>query len=390
MVRIVGRAGPCERSAIASSAWLTPDNDFDERHSPMHLASILICVALSSSSEVEEQVRHEIERLHRCVSESTVAARLRKPAETKAALESLAAALENGSLMECLERLSPVREAIVTAQLRGTLSQQDGKPRSMDSVHPQVAAEILRITERDETIVLAIPAAVQALIDAACVQAEDYLLACGPQGKAVGEETGFYYLATARAHADYARFLKSLPHEDPLVRPPKLPELSGLLARIESGLLELYKPPAALGNHRDFIVASAKLKFARELFESGRSLASLRQALEAGRGLHRLKGGGQEAGREQLLQKIDEQRNDLESQDIDHSLATVLLDSAESVLLESSSSADEERMARREAAIAIDHLVPAYLECLRDAGRESVADHPTPSVTLTIVRWPFT
>ena len=350
------------------------------------LSCLLSLAFLLPESSVESGVEEEIERLRGLVDTPAAAARPGTVKDREEALDRVSTMLASGLVAGSLERLGTVRQRILTDRFRDSHRATTPDIGALESLHEEVGNEMRRMAEPRPA---ALPAVIRALVEAERARGWTYHTASLEQGRATGVEGGLYYLGEARSHMDYARFLQELPFAEPGVPVPSLPGLDAFLEDIEAELLALYRPPAALGRHGHFIEASARLKFARELRDAELGPAALREALEARRGVHRLQSAGLDLDLDELAVQLDEHRNELESQDFDHSVATVLLESAEWALMNADDPRDDatSRMLA-DATIAVDHLVPAYLECTRSPSTPET--RAAPRITVTLVRWPFT
>ena len=357
----------------------------------MHAFTTLVLTIATSlaapTGRVEEEVGREIDRLRSLMEKFGPRSQMGRPPDLGARLDRVAVMLEDGFLAASLEQLVQVRRPVLTASYREALGSGDVDTAALDAIWNEAGREIEERTAPGIPVRSDLPALAQALVQAERVQARDYFKASRVQGEATGTEGGLYYLGVARAHADNARFVQALPFPEPSVPAPALPGLDAFLDEVEEELLALYEPPASLGSHRDFIEASAKLKFARELRGQDFDLAALRQALESWRRIRSLEGNVDAVDGDELSALVDDLRIDLESRDLDHGVALVLLEFAEAALIAGDDSSASPPLAEL-GALTVNELIPAYLRCTQPAP----ANRPgaATSVRVTVVRWPFT
>jgi hypothetical protein len=228
------------------------------------------------------------------------------------------------------------------------------------------------------------PAAARALGEAAVPQIQGYYDASLDYGHATMPEAGIYYLASAeeqRAVADYIRKLSGP------AAPGKAPQLRSIhpeLEALQNEMLSVYKPPLSIDRHGEFITASSTLKEAFELDAAGLRYGALLRYLQAEQQFGPLRAQPASAP---AAAALDNQMKDLAARlsagGVDHSLGQLFLETAQS----------EQAMATpgsasNTAARIVNDVLPRYFAALEPARPE--APRPSPQVTVTLVRWPYT
>jgi hypothetical protein len=124
------------------------------------------------------------------------------------------------------------------------------------------------------------PAAVRALGEAALPKVRILYEAALEYGRNTMPDSGLYYVGAALAQKQFAAFCRSLSTAT-VQAEPSLRTLEGELDALQGELLAAYRPPASIDRHREFIVASAAIKEARELEAAGLRHGALYRYLEA-------------------------------------------------------------------------------------------------------------
>ena len=152
---------------------------------------------------------------------------------------------------------------------------------------------------------------------------------------------------------------------------------------LERRLLALYQPPASIDRHSEFISASSALKEARELQAAGLHYGAWLKFLIATQRTALLQGATVPAI-EVLRTRYASVDQDVRALAGDHSILRVFLDRA---AIELEKPAPDAAGLASTAAI-LDVVLPAYRAALTPA---PVAAAPVePTVTVRLVRWPFT
>jgi hypothetical protein len=226
------------------------------------------------------------------------------------------------------------------------------------------------------------PAAARALAEAALPQVRVFYEASLEYGRNTMPEYGLFYLGSAQAQRELVDLYRMLSAGPPLAAPP-LRSLAGELAALEDELLALYRPPAAIDRHREFIGASAALKEARELEGLGLRYGALLRYLQAALRVAPLRPAAPAAGSAQLAERLRDLGARLAAAGVDHSLGRLFVEAAEAEL-----TASTPAPAPANAPAIVADLLPRYLAALDPA--KPAAARPEPQVTVTLVRWPYT
>lgn len=224
------------------------------------------------------------------------------------------------------------------------------------------------------------PAAARALAEAALPQVKVYHQAGLEYGRNTTPEKGLFYLGAARAQSELADFFRAL-DEPSTGSPPPLRPLDPELDALESELLAAYRPPASIERHSRFIAASSTLKEARELNDAGLLHGALLRTLEVAQSLAALR-PSPPADPEALAGRIAALEARLSQDGIDHSLGRMFLEAAQA------HASGRAGMSPAVAEALVDDALPLYFAALGPA--PPARPKPAPSVTVTLVRWPFT
>lgn len=163
-----------------------------------------------------------------------------------------------------------------------------------------------------------------------------------------------------------------------------LPELVALQQNTNAA----FQPPRSIDLHARFIALNSALKLAEELDARKFYAGALYQYLEAVRHYGTLDAAPLEAAKQaELKDAITAEQRKLAALSRDTSIAQLFLERASSQIAQADGSAptaDEWRSAR----VIVDQVLPAYF-----ATEKPVVIVPSPSgktVTITLVRWPYT
>lgn len=216
------------------------------------------------------------------------------------------------------------------------------------------------------------PAAVRALAEAALPQVRGYYEASLDYGRNTMPDQGLYYLAGAQAQRDLTAFYRKVSEPTSRQAPP-VRALKSELDALETEMLAAYRPPASIEKHGQFIGASSTLKEARELDMAGLRYGALLRYLQATRQLAGIRGNAGPGG-QALAGRIRELDAKLSAKNVDHSLGRLFLEAAQS--------------GAPDAGAIVQDVLPRYFAALEPAKPEKA--RPAPSVTVTLVRWPYT
>jgi len=212
------------------------------------------------------------------------------------------------------------------------------------------------------------PAAARALGEAAGGTAVPLLDASRAYAKVTDESSGRYYLGEALEAAAFARLCRTI---GGTARPaPPWRSIAPELAKLQERVDAAFVPPRSIERHSEFIRLDASLKTARELDAAGLFAGAGYEYLTAVEQLGRLEertGGAGDA------RKLVEERRALADSRRDESLGLLFVERAE---------ADPEA-----AAVIAGSVLPAYRAMLEPA---PAAIPAASTVTVTLVRWPYT
>jgi len=222
-----------------------------------------------------------------------------------------------------------------------------------------------------------VPAAIDALAEAAEDRGPATYQASRPYAEDSGTDAGVYYLGESHAVMNYAAFARAGTWPD-VGRRPAFRSIAAELAAFDREMTTKYETmqPAS---HPTYIRASAALKQARSLDEHRALEGALFEYLLARYLFAPLRGAPQA---DATSERIAAARALLPASE-DHSIAQLFIQFAEEGL--SSDNAD----LRRGASAVIEDVIPAYLAAIAPAAPAATSD-ASASVTITLVRWPFT
>jgi hypothetical protein len=223
-----------------------------------------------------------------------------------------------------------------------------------------------------------VPAAIDALAEAAEDRGPATYQASRPFVEDAGVDAGLYYLGESYAVMDFAAFVRS--GSWPAVgRRPAFRSIATELATLDREMTTKYETMER-ANHPTYIKASAALKQARSLDDRGAFEGALFEYLLARYLFAPLRD----------LAAVDVTRDQLDAaraslaRGEDHSIAELFIQFAEEGL-----SSDNADLRRSAAAVSTD-VVPAYLAATASARPTTTAPDADAAVTITLVRWPFT
>jgi hypothetical protein len=350
------------------------------------VAALALVVAPGSEAD-EDPLAAEIARWSAFVSGRTsddeTWKQIKEPSQT--ALARARAALAGGRRLLALQRLASARADLSAwvylqaspAAARKELAAFESEWKRMGSalaedLGPPTAGRLEGVR----------PAAARALAEAALPQVRVFYEASLEYGRNTMPEYGLFYLGSAQAQRELVDLYRMLSAGPPLAAPP-LRSLAGELAALEDELLALYRPPAAIDRHREFIGASAALKEARELEGLGLRYGALLRYLQAALRVAPLRPAAPAAGSAQLAERLRDLGARLAAAGVDHSLGRLFVEAAEAEL-----TASTPAPAPANAPAIVADLLPRYLAALDPA--KPAAARPEPQVTVTLVRWPYT
>jgi hypothetical protein len=215
-----------------------------------------------------------------------------------------------------------------------------------------------------------LPAAVEALAQAAEGQVMVLADASRAYERVTSPQAGFYYLGQARSDADWAAFCRSLDVRRP-ADPVPLRSIAPELARLQERANAAFQPPLSIDRHSQFIRFNATVKLAGELEAQGRRAGALYEYLDALQQLAAIA-----PAKEAAPESIEAARKRLAASPRDESLGLLFVERAEAASTPGAAEA------------ILGEVLPAYAEAL--APRPPVPAPPPPAITVTLVRWPYT
>jgi hypothetical protein len=228
------------------------------------------------------------------------------------------------------------------------------------------------------------PAAARAIGEAALPQVRAYYQASLDYGRNTLPQYGLSYLGTAEALRQLVAFCRTLGDAFPNRRQPRLRPLDVELDALEGEVLAAYRPPASIARHGDFIGASSLLKEARELNAAGLRYGALLRYLQAALAARPLRSAPPDSRPAALARQLRETEARLDADDLDHSIGRLFLEIAQAHLPAPAAP----RGGDATAAAILDDVLPRYFAALGPAPRQP--PRQPPSVTVTLVRWPYT
>jgi len=348
--------------------------------------ALTLPVAGSIAAQPADPVRGEIARWLAAVEQTTAGGPLWEEVKPGAegALRQALAAVEAGRRAFALERLAAARALLVAARyvaerpadVRKSVAGFEAEWRRMGtalgaSLSPPAAADFSRATS----------SAARALVEVAALQLKVNYDASLTYGRATDADSGLFYLGAAQAHQEFVTFGRSLPGAGAAV--PGLRAPGADTDALERRLLALYQPPASIDRHSEFIGASSALKEARELQAAGLHYGAWLKFLQATQRTALLQGTAVPAIEVLRTQyaSVDQEVRALSG---DHSIAHMFLERAAIEL--DKPAPDAAGLAA--TAVILDVVLPAYRAALTPAPVAAAAVEPT--VTVRLVRWPFT
>jgi len=230
------------------------------------------------------------------------------------------------------------------------------------------------------------PLVLRALSEAAQGQSMTLLEASRAYANVTNTTAGYFYVGEARASADFATYCHSLQlrRTGPMRSPRSiLPELTSLQAETN----KLFQPPLSIEKHSDFIRLNATLKLAGELDAANLHAGALFEYLFALQQLGLLEARTIPRA-EDLKALLSDARHQVKESKEDDSVAELFLEKAEALLAPNSNLLGSEDLNLRTAGVLLQRVLSAYyaywsaLPSTQPTGKETV--------TVTLVRWPYT
>jgi len=336
------------------------------------LAALTFSAAGSTGDSARARLRSEIDRLSRESAKLASAGGDSKETADQLApvLESANRSLSAGRLYAALESAGRVRVAIGAA---AEMSGRSGKTAEefdafWSRTRPALAAADGKSRDSSPS---ELPAAVEALAEAADGQVVVLADASRAYARVTGPQAGFYYLGEARSDADWAAFCRSLEVRR-AAAPAPLRSIAPELARLQQRADAAFQPPLSIDRHPQFIRFNAALKLAGELEARGRRDGALYEYLDAVQQLAAIA-----PGKKAAPESLESARRRLAASPRDESLGLLFVERAEAAASGSPA-----------AEAILSEVLPAYAEAL-EAGTPAAAP-ASPAITVTLVRWPYT
>jgi len=298
------------------------------------------------------------------------------------------AALESGRRYLALQRFAPVRVNLAASKWAASRpAAEKNEAAGFEAAWKHMGSVLKADLEpaRPSALEGVTPAAVRAVGEASIPQIRAYYEAALEYGRATSPETGLYYVGLAQAQKDFVDFCRKISTSGGGSVPP-LRSLEPELDALETELLALYRPPASIDRHSDFIGASATLKEARELDAAGLRHGALLRLLLAAQRAAALK-PPDPATPDAVRAALDDLERRVAAPGVDHSIARIFVEAARSDLDGTTEPAPGTARGAAAAAIVRD-VLPRYFAALAPAGPR--APRAAPEVTVTLVRWPYT
>jgi hypothetical protein len=295
---------------------------------------------------------------------------------TEPALRQAEEAVRAGRPLFALQRLAAAREYLAATEY---VERRPAGERSTTGFEAEWArvGQVLRddlAAPAPSSFDTVRPAAIRAVAEAAWRQVRVYYEASLEYGRNTMPDSGLYYVGVAQAQHDLVALCRSLA-SPASGGPPALRSLQPELDALESDVLAAYRPPASIERHTEFIRLSAIIKEARELDGAGLRYGALLRYLQAALRFAPLRAQPAPANGAAVKEALGRFRVRFDGPSADHSLARLFMEQAE---------ADPAT-----AAAVADDVLPRYAAAIAPA-RPAAAPKPSPRVTVTLVRWPYT
>lgn len=350
------------------------------------LATTVVALGLRASA-VPDPLTTEIERW-RAFLRNDRAAGVELLASLKTDIEPGMAgtekALRDGLPLLALHRLASVQAQLAAAAYlveRPAAQRQD--PMEFEKEWRRMGSELRADLAAPGSAALdgVHPAAVRAAGEAALFKVRVLYESSLEYGRNTMPEAGLYYVGAALAQDQFAAFCRSMsaPPGSGEARPRSL---EGELDALQGELLLAYRPPASVDRHRQFIAANAAIKEARELDTAGLRYGALYRYLEAVLRVSLARTTAPPPPNETLRGLLREAEARLGASGLDHSIGQVYLQSAQANL-DAAGGGDP-----AVASAIVSFVLPRYFAALQPEPPRPAP--PRATVTVTLVRWPYT
>jgi hypothetical protein len=294
-------------------------------------------------------------------------------------------ARKDGQRFLALLRLSAARMYLAASVYTGTTSAEQRKDAAPFEAEWARVGKVLQADlsqPRPAPLNGLAPAAVRAVAEAALPQVRVYYETSREYGLDTMPQYGLLYLGAAQAQREFVDFCRTLSWASE-GSPPPVRAIGPELDKLESELLEAYLPPAAIDRHSEFIAASSTLKEARELDEFGLRYGALLRYLQAVQRIAPLRGAPTPLDPQAITAQLKDFDRQLSQSGRDHTIGRIFLEAAQSDLAHPAPGAKPVL-----ASTMVRDVLPRYFAALEPARPQPRP--PAASVTVTLVRWPYT
>lgn len=327
----------------------------------MHRSLLALTVALAMTPDPLVQT---IERLNHD------AVPIAKEAQPR--LDAAAKALASGRRMLAIYQVATILPTIEAAKFANELPEAE---RSSEPAFEKAWNRDASLKSEQKLPPLE-PALVRAFAEGSLLRGRNFYNASLDYARSTTAESGFYYLGRAHGEQALLATLRTLSTGEGAA--PRLRSLAPDLDALQHLLLSVYRPPASIDRHDEFIAASAVLKEARELDEAGFRYGALFRYLDAAQRTGQLAGTLETAA--ELREHLTKWRERLSATSGDASIARLFLELAD---------ADLESGKAPSMASSVDTFVlPRYFDALGPA--PAARPKPKALAHVTLIRWPYT
>jgi hypothetical protein len=335
------------------------------------LGIVTAAVCLAAGPDTGRQIREEIARLERTLSERPITdARLAPMApRVTESLTGARSALDAGRTWLALERLGAAVDLLEGLRAAGASG------AAFEKAWAEASAKTSAISREIRGAGASAPAAVSAIREAAIGRTGPLLDGARGFAMSTTPDDGLFYTGQAVGEAEFARFaagLKAVRTGRPWRARSMLPEL----VAIQEKANRAFVPPKSIDQHPRFIALNSAIKLARELDAARQYHGALYQYLEAVRHFAMLEQAPVDAPAQAKL------RETLRAATQDDSIATLFVQRA--LAWAEHGEADE----WRGAAAIVGHVLPAYDAAMK--GAPAMTRSKGKTVEVTLVRWPYT
>jgi hypothetical protein len=304
----------------------------------------------------------------------------------EAALKDAQTALAAGRRWFALERLGQARQAYLATRFALQHPTERKDLAALERTWQALGATLGAAAPQPPPFEPATPAAARGLAEVALAQVRINYDAGLEYGRNTQPEFGLYYVGVGDAQRQFVTLVRSMPAAaTPARTAPAVRSIASEIAGVQSELLSLYRPPASVDRHAEFIAASSSLKEARQYDAQGLRYGAMYKFLQGALRTAVLRSAAAPPDPAALATQLQEFRARLTAGRVDHTLGLLFLERAEAAL-ETGTPATLQTA----AATSMD-VLPRYfaaLDPLRPAAASRTAASPV--ATVTLVRWPFT